>query len=86
VTPVVKFLNMYHDSEGEFPETLESLASATPKAQNLKLKEATNVGTVWTINYRRTSPQEYAISFNHVHYDVLYKNGEHVATRKAFFR
>ena len=84
--PVIEAIEAYKTLTGRLPATLSDL-SALPGAQKaLKLEGHSDVGLVWSINYRNMSNGTYVVSFNHVHYDVWYTNGKRDDIRFNFFR
>ncbi|MDM8543556.1 hypothetical protein QUF90_20980 [Desulfococcaceae bacterium HSG9] len=86
VKPLISKLIKYHTAKEEYPEEMDELFKFDPSAMSLKLSESSDAGRVWTVHYKKVTKNEYIIFFNHVHYDVKYKNGQHQFTNVNYFR
>ena len=73
--PVIRAIDAFKSRTGRLPTTLSELTE-TNRGKALKLEGHSNVGLVWSVNYRNNSNDSYVVTFNHVHYDVRYENGK----------
>src|SRR5947207_2674171 len=76
LSPVVAAIEGFKAEAGRVPETLEELQAK--RSSKLVLSSSTDDGLVWSINYEKKSSSSYVVSFDHVHYDLVYEDGKEV--------
>lgn len=86
VGPVIRAIDVFRSKNGRLPASLSELPERKDGNESLKLEGSSDVGLVWSINYKNNSNGTYVVSFNHVHYDVYYNNGKRTDVQFNFFR
>jgi hypothetical protein len=86
VRPVVLAIEAFKTQNGRLPISLSELPEQKHGSAGLKLEDSSDFGLVWSIDYKNNSDGTYVLRFNHVHYDVSYKNGQRHDVEFNFFR